>query len=508
MVRHRYRPALTRLEGRALLSGAPLALTATLAPESDPAHDGVVFGRHAVIVGETAPGAVVRAYRGRHGVERTRADANGSFRLQVRVPEGATSCVVKAADGQGHTARTDVPVAAADPVIAWNAAMLQAIRDAKTPPPVAARAMAIVQTSVYDAVNAVDPIGAPYLIHAKAPAGVSPDAAAAGAAYSSLVALFPQQKPMFDAALGAATASLRHGRATGRGIAFGESVAAQVLAARGDDGSTTTVTYDPGDLPGQWRPTPPAYAAALLPGWGSVTPFALNNGGQFLPPAPPSIGSPEYAAAVRQLENLGGKTSDRTADQTEIALFWADGAGTETPPGHWNAIAETVALARHDSLATDARNFALLDMALADAGIAAWDAKYAYNTWRPVTVIDQGDPANPQLAADPAWAPLIATPNFPSYVSGHSTFSAAAAAVLDALYGPNTAFRSTSDGLPGVTRAFTSFTQAADEAGISRIYGGIHFAFDNTAGLALGRSVGEYVVQNALPLNASLRHRG
>jgi membrane-associated phospholipid phosphatase len=197
-------------------------------------------------------------------------------------------------------------------------------------------------------------------------------------------------------------------------------------------------------------------------------------------------------AAVSQVESLGDVDSTtRTPDQTQIALFWSDGAGTDTPPGHWNAIAEQVALQKKDSVVQDARLFAQLDIALADAAIAAWDAKYAYNYWRPITVIQQ---------TDPTWKPLITTPNFPSYVSGHSTFSGAAEVVLSSFFGQNVTFSATSDGLPGVTRTFTSFAQAADEAGMSRIYGGIHYSFDNTAGLAMGRALGQYVVDNVLPL--------
>jgi hypothetical protein len=204
---------------------------------------------------------------------------------------------------------------------------------------------------------------------------------------------------------------------------------------------------------------------------------------------------------------LGGLNSvERTAEQTEIALSWSDGGGTFTPPGHWNQIAADVALARGNTLAENARLFALLNIAEADAGICSWDAKYAYDLWRPIDAIREGDTdGNDQTIADPTWTPLLKTPPFPTYTSGHSTFSGAADAVLTSFFGDNVRFSSTSDGHIGftqrplsdqqiVTRSFDSFTQAAEEAGRSRIYGGIHFQFDNEPALAAGRSLGNYVI--------------
>lgn len=206
---------------------------------------------------------------------------------------------------------------------------------------------------------------------------------------------------------------------------------------------------------------------------------------------------------------LGGLSSlQRTADQTDIALFWADGGGTATPPGHWNQIVADLILEQGGTLVDRARAFALLNLALADAGIASWDAKYTYELWRPIDAIRDGnlDP-NAATAADPAWAPLLRTPPFPTYTSGHSTFSGAADAVLTHLFGDHVTFTSRSDSHSGFTqrplaasqvrtRSFASFSQAAEEAGRSRIYGGIHFEFDNEAGLASGRALGQFVVDN------------
>src|SRR5438132_796628 len=191
------------------------------------------------------------------------------------------------------------------------------------------------------------------------------------------------------------------------------------------------------------------------------------------------------------------------------AKIWADGAGTCTPPGHWNQIAQSVARQRGTTLAENARLFALLNIALADAGILCWDCKYKLSFWRPVTGIREADRANnPDTAADREWTPLLTTPPFPSYVSGHSSFSGAAATVLTDVFGDKVRFQTTSEGLPGATRKFDSFWAAAEEAGQSRIYGGIHWQFDNTEGLAIGKTLAKYVGHSYLvPLDGQRNAR-
>ncbi len=222
-------------------------------------------------------------------------------------------------------------------------------------------------------------------------------------------------------------------------------------------------------------------------------------------PGPPALNSAAYTAAFREVKALGGRQgSRRTEDQTQIALFWADIAGTATPPGHWNEIAQTVARQRGITLAENARLFALLNMSLADAGVYCWIIKFNYGFWRPITAIQRADEdGNPDTDADASWEPLIETPPFPSYTSGHSTFSGAAAAVLASFFGTDRVrFTSNSDGLPGVTRTFDGFWAAAEEAGMSRIYGGIHWQFDNTDGLTAGRETGAVRLS---PLSAAAR---
>jgi membrane-associated phospholipid phosphatase len=236
-----------------------------------------------------------------------------------------------------------------------------------------------------------------------------------------------------------------------------------------------------------WVPTPPAFLPYLLPQWGFVRPFAMNSSSQFRPPGPPSLDSQQYAADYEEVKELGAAVgSTRTEDQTEIALFWADGAGTETPPGHWNSIAQIIADAQGNTLEENARLFALLNIAMADAAICAWDAKYTFDFWRPVTAIAF---AEPQLD----WMSFIVTPPFPDYTSGHSTFSAAAAAVLPLFYGTeDLPFTTGSDFLPGVYRSFSTCLDAAEEAAVSRIYGGIHFRSASEDGLQAGISIGQW----------------
>jgi hypothetical protein len=222
-------------------------------------------------------------------------------------------------------------------------------------------------------------------------------------------------------------------------------------------------------------------------------PFAVSSPSQFRPPGPPALDSQQYAADYEEVKELGAAVgSTRTEDQTEIALFWADGAGTETPPGHWNSIAQIVGAARGTSLEENARLFALLNIAMADAAICSWDAKYTYYFWRPVTAIAVTDP---QLL----WMSFIVTPPFPDYTSGHSTFSAAAATVLPVFFGTeDLPFTTGSDFLPGVFRSFSTCMDAAEEAAASRIYGGIHFRSASEDGLQAGSSVGEWTVTHYL----------
>lgn len=386
---------------------------------------------------------------------------------------------------------------AADAVLDWNSVLLAAVRADLTPPPKACRAMAMTHVSMYDAVIGVVGGREPYAVREPAgPGPISAEAAAAAAAHKMLVALFPAQQATFDAALATSLAGVPDGPAEAHGVAWGEHVAQRILDLRADDGSAATVPYAWPEGASWWEPTPPAYLPPAFPNWPEVRPWSLGHGAQLRGPAPPAPMSADYAAAFDEVLRLGAiDSSERTAEQSEIALFWADGPGTATPPGHWHEIAQQISEREHLSLAENAYLFALLGLAEADAAIVAWDMKYAYGHWRPVTGIREaaGD-GNPATVADPSWTPFIPTPNFPAYVSGHSTFSGAAARLLGLYFGRDDfAFDTTTAAMPGVVRSFDGFWEAAEEGGQSRIYGGIHWQYDNRVGLQAGRRLAEQV---------------
>jgi hypothetical protein len=403
----------------------------------------------------------------------------------------------------------------ADVVIDWNATMLRAVWNDATAPTEASRVEAMVGVAVYDAVDALRPTYALYHVpglHGRLPHHASPQAAAVAAADTVLNSVYPQQKSLFDAEYRATLAGIPDGPRKNAGIAWGQKVADAVLAWRSHDGSNAPSSYKPapkGGTPGVYELTPAAgleakqgFLPALAPQWGQVTPWAMKSPAHFLPPPPPSVTSAEYAAAFNEVKSLGASNSTtRTLDETLYADFWADVPGhSVTPPGHWDEIAEHVALQRGFNLVQNARLFALLNVGLADAAIVCWDAKFVYNYWRPITAIrdPRSSQINPATTSDPKWTPLWNTPNFPSYDSGHSTFSGTASVILAAVFGARTRFTIGSDDMPGYSRSFRGFAQAASEAGESRVVGGIHFQFDNTAGLTSGRHLGR-VVAGKLP---------
>ena len=389
----------------------------------------------------------------------------------------------------------------ADIVTDWNNVALSAIKVDQTPPPKASWALAILHVAIYDSVNGILGTHEPYFVVPQGLRTSTVDAAVAAAGRAVLVKLFPAQQATFDAAYATGIGRIRDGARRRQGVAWGEFVSTRILNLRENDGASATVAYTPGTAPGDWQPTPPAFAAALLPQWPKVTPFCMKSGTHFRPAPVPKLDSAIYAIDYAITKQYGGVNSTaRTADQTAIARFWADGPGTVTPPGHWNVIARELALARGNSVAANARLFALLNVTLADAGICCWDCKYSDDFWRPVTAIRAGDTdGNPATEGDSTWTPLLTTPPFPEHTSGHSTFSAAGATILGLFFGSESiTFSTTSEDLPGVTRSFGSFWEAAAEAGMSRIFGGIHFMSGNQQGLQSGARLGHFVFENFL----------
>src|SRR5262245_38060684 len=396
-------------------------------------------------------------------------------------------------------------------VLDWNALVLdvQRLRAQGNPP--ATRALAIMDAAVYDSVNAISPTHTVFHVDARAfpgAAAASADAAAAQAAHDVAYALYtqPADRQRFDALLTTQLAKVPDGQAETDGIALGQYVAAQMLVWRANDHSGDRVPYSPGTGPGVWEPTPrpnPNPPPAELPGlpaatpqWPLVTPFALATDDQFRSGPPPALTSADYTEAYLEVKALGGNgtttPSTRTPEQTEIALFWAGLGVSNSGIAIWNQITQTVAVEHHLSLAENARLFAQVNVASADAFIASFDAKYTYNFWRPVTAIRAADTdGNPDTVADATWTPLIPTPNHPSFISNHSTQSRAAAEALAAFFGTDqVSFTAT---WAGVERSFNKFTDAAKEAGKSRIYAGIHWSYDCAIGEQVGRMVGQYV---------------
>jgi hypothetical protein len=390
----------------------------------------------------------------------------------------------------------------ADEIIDWNNVLLEAIRSNSIAPNPETRAIAAMNTAMYDAVNSITRTHFPYHVDMTAAPGTSRQAAAAQAAHRVLSGLLPASQASYDTALAASLSNIPDGPGKTAGIALGNTVGTSILALRANDGASATVPYTPGTAPGEWRPTPPANLPAAAPHWANVTPWAMTSPAQFRNPnGPPALNSAEYTTAFNQVKEIGSATSTtRTADQSNIAQFWAGPAGTSGPPGHWNRIAQTVALAQGNTMEENARMFALLGIAQADALIASWDNKYHYEHWRPVTAIREADSdGNPGTAPEAGWSSFLTTPNHPSYSGAHGTLSGASGAVLADFFGTdNITFTSSTEGFALPDRTYTSFSQASTEAANSRLYGGIHWDYDNQDGLTGGRALGHFVFATEL----------
>jgi hypothetical protein len=411
----------------------------------------------------------------------------------------------------------------ANAVITWNAnagaAALAACIAPTNDPLHESHLYATMHVAIHDALNAIDRRSRPYAFKTRARRGTSPDAAVASAARNVLVPLIRQIPAPFSQACvdagvasvetsyATALAAIRAGSAKTRGIELGQAAAAAILALRADDGSDTPLIvtdYVQGTAPGAWRFTPGA-PFAFGPGWGDVTPFVLKDSSQFRPGPPNALTSDKYTQEFNEVKRLGGDgvttPSERTADQTEIARFWV-----ESSPSQWNRIARAVAADRGLDSWESARLFGLLNMALADGYVGSFAAKFqVYKFWRPVTAIrNAADDGNPNTAADTTWTPLVQTPAVPDHDSGHSVQGGAAAQVLERVFGTDhvrfqTCSRTLLEGSrcgdsSPVLRRFTSFSQAADENGLSRILVGFHFRTAVVAGIEHGRKIGDRAV--------------
>ena len=401
---------------------------------------------------------------------------------------------------RGDSLSTVAPSASTGPpdeVIQWNQELLTLLQVPGAQPATIhpTRTMAIVQLAVLHAVDAIQDGRRQGPASFLKPERASAAAAVAAAARTALLALLPSQQQAIDAMYQSTLGQLGTSRAVLRGIRVGERSAGLILAARADDGSASPAPpFVPGSGPGAYQATPPKFSAPVFGQWPNVKPFVLRSGDQFRPLPPPALSSTRYAADFNEVKSLGRSDSTtRSPDQTEIGKFW----GAAPVWIVWNQVAEAAAAGFHDTLAQNARLFALLDAGLADSVIALYDAKYAYNRWRPVTAITAADTGNRAAGSDPTWMPLAATAPDPSYPGAHATVSETAAVALAHFFGTNDfAFSLTNPTLPGVVRSFSSFSQAADEASASRIFAGQHFRYDEDAGLALGRQVGNFLSDN------------
>src|SRR5712672_1732594 len=389
-----------------------------------------------------------------------------------------------------------------NPVVQWNRALLVIVRTSKAQPPTIhpTRSFAILHAAIYDAVNAIDRTHKPYLVQlTEVPRFASQDAAANAAAHAVLITLYPNFQTMLDAQLQQSLAQIPDGADKAEGVSIGQAVANRILALRSNDGSASApIPFIFGTAPGDYQSTPPNFPPQpQFTHWSHVTPFALERANQFRPGPPPALTSDTYSDVFNELQSLGiTESATATPDQALTGRFW-NGA----IQNYWNEITQTAAVQQTLTTAQNARLFALLNLTIADDVIAFYDAKYTYNFWRPVTAIrDAANDGNPETLADPNWLPEVrnTTPD-PAYPGAHAVITASGAeALISFLERDRFEFNVASEVLPGVERSFTSFSSAAEEATLSRIFSGQHFRFDLTAGQRLGREVADFVLDNFL----------
>jgi hypothetical protein len=365
--------------------------------------------------------------------------------------------------------------AQADAVTDWNTRTGDLMVEARLGTPPAVRISALLQTAVFEAVQAATPRGA-----------AAVDAAVAAANRGVLLKTMPAQEAAVQAAYQAALAAIAEGPAKSGGIEAGEKAAAAVLAQRADDGAATPERYRPAAPAGSYVPTP----VPAVPQWSQRKPWLMARADQFRAPPPPALASAAWARDYNEVKAIGARASTvRTPEQTEIGRFW----DFSLPP-IYHGVVRSVAAAPGRTPLQNARLFAAVAQAMDDGMIAVFDSKYHYNFWRPITAIRNGDQdGNDATERDAAWVPLIDVPLHPEYPSAHSILAGAVGTVLQADLGkgPVPVLATTSPTAKGVTRRYSRVEDFTQEVGQARIYEGIHFRFSTEAGLAMGQKIGE-----------------
>jgi PAP2 superfamily len=384
----------------------------------------------------------------------------------------------------------------ADAVSDWNTIMVTVILPQN--PFAQARLAAITQLAVFEAVNACTGTYKPYLGTITAPSDSSPDAAASVAAHDVLKFYFPASAVALDAALANSLAAIPNGPSKDHGIAVGQAAAAEMIALRTNDGSAPPQTFLPSSSdPGVWQPTPPAFSPGILYHWRNVNPFGIRSSQQFRSAAPPALTSREYTQSYLEVLAVGDVNStQRPTDRADVARYF----NVASAPHVWNSVVQQLSAAQGSSISEKARAFALVNMAISDGLVSSMETKYYYVRWRPVTAIRAGaTDDNPDTDADPSYTPFITTPAFPSYPSAHASGSYAARVVAERIFGcKNVSITLSHPGIPSVVLHYADLKTITDDIDDARVYGGIHFRYDQQAGARQGRSVGSFVFSHNL----------
>lgn len=393
---------------------------------------------------------------------------------------------------------TKAPVFQEDVILQWNRVLMETILTPGQQPAtiMPVRSYAMMHAAMFDAVNSIDGTHTSYLTDVPGSQNASIEAAAAQAAHDVLTALYPTRVAIFDAELATSLQGVEENRAQ-QGIRVGQIVAERLLAIRANDGwNVTPPSYTLPATPGNWQPTPPANSAATFTHYPWVLPFAIISATQFAPNPPPALTSAQYAADFNEVKELGSAASaTRTADQTLVARLWAN---VGTPTNFllvWNNVTRTVSTAQNITTIEKARLFALTNIALHDALQTTFASKFQHGLWRPVTAIRHADEdGNAATSPDAAWSSLVPTPPYPSYAGNMAGIGASQATILALFFGrDDIRFEHTWAGAGGATRSYAGFGAMADEQARARVYGGIHYTFDNVAGQSAGRNVANYV---------------